>query len=80
MNRTLTAENIINVLSADIITSFPDANVADTIGRLPSRMLECDEGEGNYVKVHGTEPRLTSTTLDGAIVASPEGVRQIKLD
>jgi TonB-dependent receptor len=80
VNRTLTADNIINVLPADVITSLPNANVADAIGRLPSVTLERDEGEGKYVKVRGTEPRLTHTTLDGVTIASPETVRQIKLD
>ncbi len=80
INRTFNADNIINVLPADVITSLPNANVADAIGRLPSVVLERDEGEGKYVKVRGTEPRLTNTTLDGVRIASPETVRQIKLD
>ena len=80
INRTFTADNIINVLPADVITSLPNANVADAIGRLPGVTLERDEGEGKYVKVRGTEPRLTHTTLDGVTIASPETYRQIKLD
>ncbi len=80
INRTFNADNIINVLPADVITSLPNANVADAIGRLPSVTLERDEGEGKYVKIRGTEPRLTHTTLDGVNLASPETVRQIKLD
>lgn len=80
INRTITADNIINVLPADVITSLPNANVADAIGRLPSVTLERDEGEGKYVKVRGTEPRLTHTTLDGVTIATPETVRQMKLD
>jgi TonB-dependent receptor len=80
INRTFNADNIINVLPADVITSLPNANVADAIGRLPSVTLERDEGEGKYVKIRGTEPRLTHVTLDGVQIASPETVRQIKLD
>jgi TonB-dependent receptor len=80
INRTFNADNIINVLPADVITSLPNANVADAIGRLPSVTLERDEGEGKYVQVRGTEPRLTNTTIDGVNIASAETVRQIKLD
>ena len=80
INRTFNAPNVINVLPADVITSLPNANVADAIGRLPGVVLERDEGEGKYIKVRGTEPRLTHTTLDGVTIASPETVRQIKLD
>ena len=80
INRTFNAPNIINVLPADVITSLPNANVADAIGRLPDVTLERDEGEGKYVKVRGTDSRLTHTTLDGVTLASPELVRQLKLD
>ncbi|GAC1429517.1 MAG: TonB-dependent receptor [Acidobacteriaceae bacterium] len=80
INRTFNADNIINVLPADVITSLPNANVADAIGRLPSVSLERDEGEGKYVQVRGTEPRLTNTMIDGVNIASAETVRQVKLD
>ncbi len=80
INRTFNADNIINVLPADVITSLPNANVADAIGRLPSVSVERDEGEAKYIQIRGTEPRLTHTTLDGVTIASPEAVRQIKLD
>src|ERR1700688_2877052 len=81
INRERTAENILQVLPADIITSLPNANVADAIGRLPSVTLERDEGEGKYVQIRGTEPRYSNVTIDGVNVPSPEsGVRQIKLD
>ena len=81
VNRERTADNIIQVLPADVIRSLPNANLADALGRLPSVTLERDEGEGKYVQVRGTEPRLTNTTIDGINVPSPEsGVRQIKFD
>lgn len=80
INRTLNADNIINVLPADVIKSLPNANIADAVGRLASVTLERDEGEGKYVQVRGTEPRLTNTTIDGVNIASAETVRQIKLD
>jgi len=81
VNRELSADNIVQVLSSDVIRSLPNANMADALGRLPSVTIERDEGEGKYVQVRGTEPRLTNTTIDGINVPSPEsGVRQIKFD
>jgi TonB-dependent receptor len=81
INRERTADNIVQVLSAEVITSLPNANIADALGRLPSVTLERDEGEGKYVQIRGTEPRLSNLTIDGVNVPSPEsGVRQIKLD
>ena len=81
INEERTADNILQVLPAEVITSLPNANVADAIGRLPSVTLERDEGEGKYVQIRGTEPRLSNLTIDGINVPSPEGgVRQVKLD
>ena len=80
LNRELTADNIVQVLPAEVITSLPNTNIADAVGRLPSVSLERDEGEGKYVQIRGTEPRLTNLTLDGVHVPSPESVRQVKLD
>src|SRR5262249_17531228 len=72
VNRERSADNIVQVLPADVIRSLPNANMADALGRLPSVTLERDEGEGKYVQVRGTEPRLTNTTIDGMSVPSPE--------
>ncbi len=81
INQTRTADNLIDVLPANIITSLPNANVADALGRLPGVALERAEGEGEYVDIRGLEPRLTNTTIDGITVPAPEpGIRQIRLD
>jgi TonB-dependent receptor len=81
LNRQRAADNVVQVLTSDVIRSLPNANMADALGRLPSVTLERDEGEGKYVQIRGTEPRLSNVTIDGVNVPSPEaGVRQIKLD
>jgi len=81
INEIRTADNILNVLPAQVITSLPNANIADAVGRLPGVTLERDEGEGKYVQIRGTEPRLSNLTIDGVEVPSPEGgIRQVKLD
>ncbi len=80
INVERTADNIVQVLPADVITSLPNTNIADAVGRLPSVSLERDEGEGKYVQIRGTEPRLSNVTIDGIHVPSPENVRNVKLD
>jgi TonB-dependent receptor len=81
INQTRTSDNILQVLPAEVITSLPNANVADAIGRLPSVTLYRIEGEGVYIQVRGTEPRLTNVTVDGITIPSPEPtVRQVRLD
>ena len=81
LDETRAADNIQQILPAEVIVSLPNANVADAIGRLPSVALFRDEGEGEYIEVRGTEPRLTNITIDGITVPSPEPlVRQVRLD
>jgi len=73
--------DIVQVLPQGVITSLPNTNIADAVGRLPSVSLERDEGEGKYVQIRGTEPRLSNVTINGVNVPAPEvTVRNIKLD
>ena len=81
INETRTADNILQVLPAEVIVSLPNANAADAIGRLPSVSLYRIEGEGVYIQVRGTEPRLTNVTVDGITIPAPEPtVREVRLD
>ena len=81
INRTRTADNLIQSLPSEVIRSLPNANVADALGRLPSVTLLRIEGEGVYVSVRGTEPRLSNTTVDGITIPSPEPtIRYVRLD
>src|SRR6204780_937026 len=81
INRERHADNIVQVTPEEVITSLPNANIADAVGRLPGVTLERDEGEGKYIQVRSLEPRLTNATIDGVNVPSPEpGVRKIKFD
>jgi hypothetical protein len=81
INETRTSENILNVMSDHQIQSLPNANIADAVGRLPGVTLQRNEGEGQYVQIRGTEPRLSNTTIDGVIVPGPDPqVRQVDLD
>jgi len=81
LNRERTADNIVQILPAEVITSLPNTNIADAVGRLPSVSLERDEGEGKYVQIRGTDPRLSNVTINGVSVPPPEGgVRIVKLD
>jgi len=81
INIERTADDIVQVLPLKVIQSLPNTNIADAVGRLPSVTLERDEGEGKYVSIRGTEPRLSNLTINGVNIPSPEsGVRNIKLD
>jgi TonB-dependent receptor len=81
INIERTSDDIVQVLPERVINSLPNTNIADAVGRVPSVSLERDEGEGKYVQIRGTEPRLSSVTVNGVNLPSVEGVvRNIKLD
>ncbi len=80
LNRERVSDHIVQVLPSEVINSLPNTNIADAVGRLPSVSLERDEGEGKYIQIRGTEPRLSNVTIDGIVVPSPENVRNVKLD
>jgi TonB-dependent receptor len=81
IERTRNSDNVVQVLSGEVIRSLPNANVADALGRLPSVTLFRDEGEGAYVLIRGTEPRLTNMMINGVTIPSPEATaRQVRLD
>lgn len=81
LNEQMSAVNIKNVVSADQIGRFPDPNAAEATQRVPGVTILRDQGEGRYVIVRGTEPRLNATMINGERLPAPEGdLRQVALD
>jgi TonB-dependent receptor len=75
------ADNILTVISGDVIRSLPNANAAEAIARVPGISTERDEGEGKFVQIRGTEPRLSNVTVNGIhIPGTQTGARVAKLD
>ncbi|HVX41477.1 MAG TPA: TonB-dependent receptor [Gemmatimonadaceae bacterium] len=75
------ADNFIVVQSGDEIRSLPNANAAEALARMPGVSTERDEGEGKFVQIRGTEPRLSNVTINGAHVPGTESKDRIpKLD
>ncbi len=75
------ADNIISVMSGDEIRALPNANAAEAAARIPGVSTERDEGEGKFVQIRGTEPRLSNVTVDGVhIPGTEQGDRIAKLD
>ncbi|MBU1338011.1 MAG: TonB-dependent receptor [Acidobacteria bacterium] len=81
MNRRKNALNIMNIVSAELMDNLPDYNSAEAAQRLPGISIKRDQGEGRYVLIRGTEPRLNATQLNGVNLPSPEGdIRSVALD
>ena len=81
LNDQKNSVNIINLVAADQIGSFPDPNAAEAVQRIPGIAVQRDQGEGRYVLIRGTEPRLSATTINGERIGTTENTsRQIPLD
>jgi TonB-dependent receptor len=81
LNQQKNALNITNIVSADQIGSFPDPNAAETTQRIPGVTITKDQGEGRYVSIRGTDPRLNSMMIDGERIPAPDPLlRQVALD
>ena len=65
INQQISSNQIVNVVSADRIQEVPDANAAESVGRLPGVSIQRDAGEGQKVVVRGLSPRFTNVTVNG---------------
>ena len=64
-----------------MIGRFPDPNIAEALQRVPGLSVFRDQGEGRYVLVRGSEPRLTAVSIDGVETPAPDGqFRFVALD
>lgn len=81
LNDQMNSINLVNLVASDQIGSFPDPNAAEAVQRIPGIVIQRDQGEGRYVLVRGTEPRLSATTINGERIGTTENTsRQIPLD
>lgn len=81
LNDQRNADGIKNVVASEQIGRFPDQNAAEAIGRVPGVSVARDQGEGRYVLIRGTQPRMSSVKINGQEVPSPEGDgRAVALD
>ncbi len=56
---------MVDVIKADDIASFPDANLAESIQRVPGVSITRDGGEGREITVRGLGGDFVRTTLNG---------------
>lgn len=81
LNQQRTSTNYKNVVSADLLGNFPDANIAESTQRIAGVSVERDQGEGRYVNVRGAPLEFTSVSVDGVQLAPPNAARRaVELD
>lgn len=59
------SNNVVDVIKADDMASFPDANLAESIQRIPGVSITRDGGEGRSITVRGLGGDFVRTTLNG---------------
>ncbi|HTO94133.1 MAG TPA: carboxypeptidase-like regulatory domain-containing protein, partial [Bacteroidota bacterium] len=70
INQQLTSLPVMNVVSAARIQELPDANAAESVGRLPGVSLVRTGGEGSQVVIRGLAPQYNQVTIDGVELPS----------
>lgn len=81
LNKQKNNANITNVISADQIGRFPDANIGDALKRVPGITIQNDQGEARNLIIRGLAPNLNSVTLNGDRIPSAEGDnRNVQMD
>ena len=81
LNQQKTAATVGNVIAADQIGRFPDANLGDALKRVPGVTVALDQGEARFGSIRGTEPRFNTVMVNGERIPSAEAeVREVQLD
>ena len=73
LNQKRSANAVVDVITAEDVSKFPDKNVADSLQRVPGVFIDRNGGEGSQVSIRGLAPELVLTQLNGNYVASSEG-------
>lgn len=72
INQQLASNTIKNVVSAARIQDVPDANAAESIGRLPGISIVRDGGEGQKVTIRGMSPKYNVMMVNGVRMQSTD--------
>ncbi len=69
INQQVRSNTIINVVSEEKIQELPDANAAESIGRLPGVSLIRSGGEANRIVMRGLSDKYSTVTVNGIRIA-----------
>ena len=72
INQQLSSNTISNVVSAERIQDIPDANAAESVGRLPGISVIRSGGEGQKVTIRGMAPQYNVIMVNGVRLQSTD--------
>jgi TonB-dependent receptor len=79
INQQFASNRVMNVVSSEKMQELPDANAAESIGRLPGISLQRASGEASKVVIRGMSPKYSNVTLEGVKMASTGQDRSVDL-
>jgi len=65
INQQISSDQIVNVVSEQKIKELPDANAAESVGRLPGVAVQRDGGEASKLMIRGLDPKFTNVSING---------------
>jgi TonB-dependent receptor len=68
INQQIQSNTIKNIVSSERIMEVPDANAAESIGRLPGISVTRSGGEANRIVIRGLAPAYNNITIGGELV------------
>ncbi len=70
INKQLSANSVMNAVSKARLEELPDANIAESLGRISGVSVSRSAGEANKVIIRGLEPKLNAITVNGVRMPS----------
>jgi iron complex outermembrane receptor protein len=68
--RKRNAEIVMDSITQEDLGKFPDANVAESLQRIPGVSIDRSNGEGQFVTVRGLGPQFNTVLFNGRTLAS----------
>jgi iron complex outermembrane recepter protein len=71
---------VVDAISAEDIGEFPDANIAESLQRIPGVSIDRVNGEGRGVTVRGLGPEFNTVLLNNRLLSTEGGGRSFSFD
>lgn len=78
--RKRSADHVVETIVADDIGRFPDANLAESLQRVPGVSISRSHGEGYQVTVRGFGPEFNTVLMDGDLMPSRNTGREFNFN
>lgn len=76
----MSANNVVDAITAEDIGKFPDQNVAESLQRITGVSIDRVGGEGQLITVRGMGPEFNSVLFNGRTLATTSGGRSFSFD